>query len=279
VFVAFTLADARRDPWKLWAAALAALGPVLWLLHNVVAHGEALHFAARVSAYQRALGGAVASYPMALVREEPELFIFTALLAIGTKLPRSLRRPAVALAAMMLSLVVASMLGGAPTHHAGRALLVIWLAMVVYVAHGVRGVMYRKSWRKWLALSVCIVMPLGALVLRPWYARLDAFIDRNDELAIGRAAAAEPGLILCQVDDYAHFAIQAGTGNPARIILDRSIDPRTAPEPSSFTSADRAQTRAKEAGAAWIIAKGSPALSPLGHPQASAGSWRLWRVK
>jgi hypothetical protein len=232
-----------------------------------------------VSAYQRAVGGAAASYPMALVREEPELFIFTALLAVGTKLPRSLRRPAAALAVMFAALLLASIRGGAPTHHAGRALLVIWIAMVVYVAHGARGVMYRRRWRKWLALSVCTVMPLGALMLRPWFARLDAFIDREDEIAIGRAATAEPGLILCQVDDYAHFAIQAGTGNPARIILDRTIDPRAPPEPSSFIDAEHATARAQQAGAAWIIARDSPNLSALGEPQASAGNWRLWRTE
>ena len=54
------LSDARRarlGKRAAWTAALiATTAPLLWLLHNRIIHGDALHFLARVSAYQRALG-------------------------------------------------------------------------------------------------------------------------------------------------------------------------------------------------------------------------------
>ena len=86
LFAALCLWDARRDPLpKIAAALLALVGPVAWIVHNAVAHGDPFHFIARVSAYKNALDGssagllaAIAGYPLSLLREEPELCILAA---------------------------------------------------------------------------------------------------------------------------------------------------------------------------------------------------------
>jgi hypothetical protein len=280
VFAAYCAFDARRSRGMLVPAAIAIAGPLMWILHNAIAHGSALHFVTRVSDYKHAVGGAVVSYPLALVREEPELFIFTALLAWGTKLPRSCRRAAVCIGAMMLTLLVATAAGGAPTHHAGRALLVVWLAMAIYVAHGARGVLYQAKWRPWFTAAVLLVLPAGAFVLRPWYAQLDSFIHRDHELTIGRLAAkhAAGQRILVEVIDYSYFAIQAGGGDPSMFVLDRTVDPRNPEGRSSFTSADTIRARANETGSSYVVARQTSAGPSLGPPLASAGPWSLWRA-
>ncbi|MEO5731651.1 MAG: glycosyltransferase family 39 protein, partial [Byssovorax sp.] len=96
-FALLSLADARRarvgeSPRLALSAALALAGPAAWIAWNQRAHGEALHFLTRVAAYRKALGGGsdesaltrFFAYPVALVRQEPELFaVLVVLLALA----------------------------------------------------------------------------------------------------------------------------------------------------------------------------------------------------
>ena len=293
-FAVFCLWDAREDKDripKIAAALLALLGPLGWIAHNAVAHGDALHFVARVSAYKKALGGeggwltAIAGYPLSLLREEPELCLVSAALLVHHRvakrpLPESLPRLALVAGVLLGGLTAAALPGGAPTHHAGRALLTIWLLAALYV--GAAATAFRrldKRPRLYTALAITSVVVGGAAVLRPWYARLDSWASREDATAIGAIAAdrlAPNDRALVEVRDYGYYAVQAGSGTPWRIVPDRSIDPRKAVPPSSFDDPERLAARAS--GFAGVIGYPSDTThAALGEPEASEGSWALWR--
>lgn len=272
---------------ELLAAALALFGPAAWLVHNARAHGDALHFVARVSAYKRALGGddpfAIVAYPLALLREEPELWLLLfvpALVRRSVRPPEALRGPLVALAGMVALLSVAAARGGAPTHHNGRAMLAVWLLVAVVLgAAGARILSVAGGARRaWLA-SLAVVLPLGVILLRPWYARLDSMAARSDEERLGARVAEEPpGAVLLEVRDYGYFAIQAASGSPARFVLDRTPDPRATTEPSSFRDEAALRERVRSTGARLVLGWESAATGWLGEPLAAAGALRLWRA-
>jgi hypothetical protein len=299
-FAAFSLWDCARGARErasiAGAALFALVGPALWIAHNASVHGEALHFLARVSAYKRAVDpseptllAALAGYPLSLLREEPELCCAAlALVLVARPLrPPSLARTSAALALLLVLLTAASIPGGAPTHHAGRALLAIWLALAIYVGAGAHhaitgGALGKQRRQAYAALTLAAVIG-GAFVLRPWYARLDSFITRADEIAIGAAAAhhSRPDeRILVEVIDYGHFAIQAGSGAPERFVLDRFPDPG-APAPAfpTFVSELAIRDRARRAGATYLVARRTHVTHALGPPLATHGIWSLWSLE
>jgi hypothetical protein len=275
------------------AVALALLGPFAWLGHNALVHGDALHFAARVSAYRQAVGARSAladafGYPLALLREEPELCLLAAVL-LGARWHRregvrpSARRVVIGLGVLVAGLMVAAVRGGAPTHHAGRALLGVWLALALFVGAEAEPVLGRRDrWRPGLVGLLLVILALGAAVLRPWFSRLDSMAARADETAIGLAAGRlvpAGGRILLAVEDYGFFAIEAASGRPELFVLDRDIDPRAAQAPSSFASPTRLRARLAEVRATHAAGRESPATAMLGAPLATAGDWRLWPVE
>jgi hypothetical protein len=269
------------------AAALALLGPLAWIAHNAHAHGAPLHFVARVSAYHRAVGGnaalAAIGYPLALLREEPELWLLVVapLLSRGrVALPTSLRGPLASLGAMVVALSLAAARGGAPTHHNGRAMLAVWLVVALGLGAGAWHAFAAGGRRRVALLAACaVVLPLGALVLRPWYARLDSMAARADEEGIGALVRAnDADAVLLEVRDFGFFAIEAGSGAPERFILDRSLDPREPERASSFRDEAALRERLRHSGARHVVAHEGEATRWLGAPLAAAGSLRLWRV-
>ncbi len=149
VLSALRLGQRRAAQVKLVAAALVALaGPAVWIGWNQVAHGDALHFLARVAAYRQALrpegDGSFArllAYPAAMLREEPELVLSPLalwLVARGTSLHASLAvgvrpflLPAALAAFQVIALSAALVRDGAPTHHPERATLVALLVIAL----------------------------------------------------------------------------------------------------------------------------------------------------
>lgn len=275
--------DAWRDERPAWllAAAIAAVGPSGWLLHNALAHGDPLHFAARVSAYKRALGGTGSffTYLSSLCREEPELVMLAIFVAghrsrFGPASPAS-RRVALVLGGMLVALSLASLPGSAPTHHSGRAVLAVWLAMAIYVAPSLRAWLSSPRGRL-VGLALAALVALGAVVLRPWYARLDRFTPRVDEVAIGDAARTAPAPVLLEVRDYRFYAIEAGSADPRRFVRERSIDPRQAIPPNAFDTPQALRRRMEETGAKAVVGTVATTAPVLGEPVAEAGPWGLF---
>jgi len=287
----FDARDRRHRGWLVLATAVAAVGPVGWLLHNATAHGDPLHFAARVSAYKRALGGtgSLFTYLSSLCREEPELVAVTVFVAGHRSRGAGVRRtevPAVSgncrvalvFGGVLVALSLASLPGSAPTHHSGRAVLAMWLAMALYIAPNLRS-WSEGSRRHLVALGLVALVAMGLLVLRPWYARLDRFTPRVDEVAIGAAAAGMEGPVLLEVVDYRFYAIEAGSGDPDLFVRERSIDPRHPIAPNAFDDPRRLRARIEQSGARAVVGRVEATESVLGPPSAEAGPWGLFLVR
>jgi hypothetical protein len=298
MFAAFCAADTRRWPEArarlLGGAALALAGPMLWLAWNRVAHHDALHFLARVAAYRQALGGVEGSaasravaYPVAFVREAPELAVVVvlgaALLAATRALGERLRpyaRPAWVVAAQVAALSVAMIKDGAPTHHPERAVLSAMLLAAVLggalVTHALAPMPAVK--RAFAACAIALLaVAAGAL---GHGARDEAFVQRRDEEAIGRAARArvEPGTrLLVEAVDYGHLAVAAAFGRPWEAEADRSLDPRQPKTASSFEDPALLVTRLSMAGARCAASRVTNTVTAtMGSPLSTAGSWGLF---
>jgi hypothetical protein len=305
-FALLSLADARRaraaDCSRLVAAAaLAVTGPAAWIAWNHHAHGEALHFLTRVAAYKKALGAGtdesaltrLLAYPVALVREEPELFtaltvLFFAL-AWTTRLsalrPRLARvdRPLILALAQIAALSLAMVKDGAPTHHPERAVLVAMLLAAVIAGDLAASLLASPRVRGAVVASTAAAVTLAALVIRPRITADESFTPRAHEVAIGRAARAHvaPGeRVLVEVVDYGHLAIVAALGRPEDAVLDRSIDPRDAKVPASFDAVDALLARRAHAGATWAV--GRPSLvtrQVFRDPLHIEGNWALFAAR
>lgn len=270
VFAALCLADAARArrPAGLLPALLALLGPAAWIAWNRAAHGDALHFLARVAAYKQALGGAEAgaagrlwAYPWAMVREEPEIAVLLVASAIvlGLRAGRpALRaalapyaRPAAILVAQIVALSLAMIKDGAPTHHPERAVLAALLLLALAA-----GALASRLGGGWLALPLAAAL-LAAGLVRPRVSR-ERFADREDQAAIGRAAAAlsRPGeKVLLEVEDYGYLAVIAGLGRPEDALPERSIDPRLPPAPNRFADPRALTGLLATTEARWAVAR------------------------
>jgi hypothetical protein len=259
---AVALYDARRTGEKARAlGAMAALCfPLAWLAHGQYHYADPFFFIKRVAEYKAALGGNQASlsslifgYPLAIVRNEPELCFATlgALIAWGTHLRSA--RPLLLLGLMLLVLVVGDLRGGAPTHHQERAILAVWLFASIYLgaalfeigsllfgsARAAASVVARKRAQRGLA-ALLLGVALGPALARPFWTRVGIFAPRTEELALGRTARSlvRPyEKVVVATEDYGYFALMAGFAEPERCVVFDSHDPRTsarasAPAPS-----------------------------------------------
>jgi len=289
-------AAGERRASELYAAALALLGPVLWVVWNRVAHGDALHFLARVTAYRKALGGddggaaaRLYAYPLSMLREEPELCagLLLALLgavALGVARDswRRFARPLAMTLVQIAALSVAMVKDGAPTHHPERAVLSALLLMALFAGDAALRFARAASLRARSALGACclLAMMLGPLWVRRWFPG-DGMSAREDEVAIGHAAreVTRPGeKVLVEVVDYGYFAVVAALGRPEDAVLDRTIDPREPRKGSSFDEASALAMRLRDAGARGVIGRVSTATrAALGEPEVTRGAWGLWR--
>ncbi|WP_437607177.1 hypothetical protein WMF20_41045 [Sorangium sp. So ce834] len=301
------LGQGRAAQATLALAALAALaGPAAWIAWNRVAHGEALHFLARVASYRSALGPGsdgtllrLFAYPAAMVREEPELFLSLIALALvawrarrgaapGAARPfppllraaRPYALPGAVAAFQIGALSLALVRDGAPTHHPERAallaLLLLALAVGDLLARAFRGA--SSGARRALGGALLAVLCVG-LFFRP-HLRREHFNPRADEVAIGRAAAelTPPSApLLIEVVDYGHLATLAALGRPWGAHPDRSIDPRDPPVRSSFDDPASLARRAAGLGAVYLIGRvRPPVLDVAGPPLATRGAFGLW---
>jgi len=299
-FALFAAWDAfRRRSWWLCASALvAAAGALGWMLHGVMAHGDALFFVKRVVAYRRAIGSAPASlamrltaFPLRVLRCEPEVAVVSLAtlgaavsLGLSTEL-RRYRRAGILLLALLVFLVVGDLRDGAPTHHAERAVLAIWLAGAVLAGDlglHVWSALQARGRRVFTALLAAGVA-LAALMIRPWFARRDAFVDRKPEIEVGEnarhAVLPDGGRILIDTPDFAFYAIIAGLGRPSQAVPLDDHDPRHPRPPDPFTSTATLLARAHAAHARYLIATGAHVLSLPAAGEILAGSSRYMLVR
>lgn len=290
-------AKGRGRAASLSAGLIALAGPLAWIGWNRIAHGDPWHFVARVAAYRKALGGAepgglarLTAYPAAMFREEPELFAVLLLALIACAIARTpgyrdrLRRfawPAALTLLQIAALSFAMVKDGAPTHHPERAVLVAFL--LAAVAAGDLAVSFARAasarGRMLGGIGAVIIAGLIAALIRPRLPR-EGFAQRDDEVAIGRAAGAMMPVgarALVEVVDYGHLAVVAAIGRPEDAVLDRSIDPRDTPVRSSFEDPSALTARVAAAQAAYVIGRPSPVTAQaLGEPATARGGLAIW---
>jgi hypothetical protein len=284
---AFCLWDAIRHRRLVYVgcAALALLGPALWLIVSHKSHGDAWFFIGRVTAYRRALGGndvpiwrRLAEYPWALVWNALALcilFPIFAFMAPKTRQPDGPRyaRCAVTLLAMLGFLMLGSVRDGVPTHHAARVLLPLWFFGCVVAGREFA----RRATDAAGRLRVVIVV--AAITSIPLVEGLhlpsnEGFAERAFELEIGNAARQETkhGLAI-DTTDYGYFAVQAGFGSPLGTSVLDDHDPRRpkAAGQSPFSSAEALERVLHEQQARFVV------LTTAHAPLLAARCDELWK--
>ena len=205
-FAALTLHDAvrSRDSRFCLSSALALAFPLAWLLHGIVRHDHALFFLERVARYKAALGtdepllARLLRAPRGLLTFEPEIVLacVTAGLLWARRRQRApsaaLVRGSLCVAALFATLVAGDILGGAPTHHAERALLAVWFWCAMLAAFFVERIAHERRELRVLLPSLLISLIVATLLLRPRFSR-DDFADRRAEVDLGARARQRNG--------------------------------------------------------------------------------------
>jgi hypothetical protein len=226
------IAAARAKRWG--AAAVAALGPAAWIAWNARAHGDPLHFLARVAAARQATGAGAAArplvdtllaYPGALVGSAPVLALVSAV-ALGALGSRDVRArwgtPLASAAAILAFLIYGDTRDGAPTHHPERALLGVWWILATFAGDALGGLARAAAKRvspAWVvgacAAGLAACFGWSAMVWRHHPGRGEE--DRAAQIARGLALRArEPRAVRVTPCDYEHYALIAAFGAPER---------------------------------------------------------------
>jgi hypothetical protein len=185
---------------------------------------------------------------------------------------------AAAPAALVVVLMLAAFRGGAPTHHLGRALLVVWLGAALFVGRAASVAFRQRSDRNRFALAAVLSLAIGARLVRAPWIHANSFRSRAAELAIGAAVAGDRAAILLEVIDYGYYAVLAASGRPDAFVLDRRVGPRGPLGESSFRSHDALRRRIAEVSATHVVGRKGAATEPLGQPAQQTGAWALWEL-
>ena len=222
------LARARgqsRRPFVI-AALLAAVGPLAWMLWNLHAHGDALHFFARVSRFKRAIGEGATDTTTALLLY-PRLFAWMrpdALLAglagivIAARAPLLRARwrvPLACAAAQLAFLAIGNARDGAPAHHAERALLAVTFLVAIFAVDALTTLSGRALMVA-AALAVALWAMTTAHALSDVPGKTEAE-NRAPQIERGRTLRGETGTFVVEPCAYEHFALIAAFGAPERV--------------------------------------------------------------
>lgn len=254
----------------LGAAGLLALsGAGLWMLHGAGHHGDPLFFVDRVAAYRRAVGAAPESlwarllgYPFGFLRGEPELVLAASCVSAWAWLAQrraaspaasAWLRPWLLLCLLLASLIYGDLRDGAPTHHSERAVLALWTLSALWLVQRCRVLLSKPERRLPMAGLLLACALLGSLILRPWYARRDSFIDRTQALAAGAAARqlGAPKLGVATTD-FGFYAVMVGYRDPLASLSLRDNDPRRAQTHDPLASPDALRSALREADVRWV---------------------------
>jgi hypothetical protein len=285
LFGVMTAVDARRKrSGSLAVPAFVAVLPIaLWLAHGAVRHDDALFFWKRVASYKHALGVETTLAervfePLgALVRELPLLAV-TAALLVRRVVARSTLAPYArgfaGSAAIVVFLALGSAGGGAPTHHAARALLPVSYFLACVFGRALGDELEGRRFG----------VPLGALLVlfasRPWALASPPsdFARRELELHTGeRARTLGAPALLIDTPDYGYLAVTAAFRRPSAAAPLDDRDPRRSRPRDPFASLDALRARLAAAPNAWLVSTDAhaPLASKLGTVRARNAAFTL----
>jgi len=281
---------ARQIGARVKAAVITAAGPLSWIAWNAYAHGDPLHFHARVSAYWFAWGGGTAGpasawwlYPKTVILDAPILAASLAGGVVWIRRRAHLRtwlRPALGALGVVAALTFAQGIGGAPTHHPERTLLLVWAVGWIAAADWLAGrhAPNGTGWDRWRHLWVTATLLF--LVTRThsvssWYG-----VRRGEEVRLGTWLRQHTeGPLLLAPEDYGYFAIMAAMGAPERVRLGGSVDPPDKDARSAFSTVAGLRSRVGREGARWLVASGEAAgvAERLGRERMMSGRYRVFQ--
>jgi Dolichyl-phosphate-mannose-protein mannosyltransferase len=281
VLALVSVVDALRTRQPRWLLAVGfAMTPiVLWLLHGVVRHGDALFFVERVTQYRAALGRGASGWGsawlstlLAIPRFEPELFaVFGVALVLSLSRGESpfsgvAWRPVAVLAALLLLLIAADARGGSATHHPERSLLPVFWFLALVTAGLVSNLALTLA-RAWLLPALALPLALaGSIWVRPNVS--ETFARRDEEEHIGRLLRGIGATdVALDTDDFGYFAVQAALGHGKSWPLS-DHDPRNAAPPRPVTPE---QLQRRLGDARWLVTtrERETLASPLGAVRAT----------
>lgn len=255
-------AVALRQSALVGPLALCVVGPLAWMGHGWLHHGDPTFFLDRVASYRRALGQgsggefrSLLNTPSLLLRCEPELAA-AALLGLLPRVRRALpdlRRLGIGIGALLILLVLGDLGDGAPTHHPERALLFAWLGGCVLV-----GAALPLAFRYHRAGGLAVLGAVLVLALaRPWTLPEHGFVDRREELRFGesiRDRVPRGERIVVDVGDYGYCAVIAGLARPSDAHGLSASDPRQR-DTEDVPPSERLRGHLREQDAAWLVLK------------------------
>lgn len=232
--VASAVAAIRRRPRTLHAfapALLALTGMGLWMAWNAHAHDGPLHFFDRVAKFRRAseLGEApwitkLLVYPAAFVRGSPELTLGAAVLGCIAALRSDVRHRTGPLLAVMLfafaALVYGNVRDGAPTHHAERPMLPLYVLVAMLLCDALARAVAKRAEGRGGLFRVLGMVTAGAAIVsyatryRDYPGTGEA--AREAQLRRGIALRGEAHLTV-EPCAYEHFALIAAYGAPEHV--------------------------------------------------------------
>ncbi len=239
--------DAHQSRLGAAIVATLVLGPLGWLAWNAHAHGDALHFLARVARFRQRSGQAGGStltqvwfYPGAVLRDQKEIAVLAVLAVLGVTLRKDVRdafaRPLSACLMVLLFLMYGAVNDGAPTHHPARALCIVYPVLVAATFASVRAwtaerFSVRASWAAWLALAFTSLGMPWLSAERPGSSPSE---DRAPEIARGLSLrASDEQHVSVKPCAYEHLALIAAYGAPERVTVEPAQIP-AAGEPCSL---------------------------------------------
>ena len=279
---------------RIGPVALACAGPVVWILWNHHAHGNALSFHVRVSNYWFLSGGGsqgvwadLRAFVEPLMADGLVLLLVALVAVIGRwgnlRLWRDWMVPGLSCVFLVAALLVAQRGGGAPTHHPERSMLAVWAVGWIAVC----------DLLPWQVISSHRVFTTGRVVLLVVIAtglstaRLGRLarsygVNRPDELVVGDwLRNRSEGSVWLAPRDYGYFAILAAMQSGDRVTLAASVEPQDRGTPSPFDREDWLRRRVCEGAFRWLVAQSDRGLMAkrVGDVRLETGAWVVVEVR
>jgi hypothetical protein len=232
------LRGTRRFGALVLAATIAVAAPVAWLAWNAHAHGDMMHFVARVARYRAAIGAAsvplsdkLLGYPRALMSAARGVVVLGTsgvIAIIVTRDPALFRRwfrPIITTVVGLAFLICGDVRDGAPTHHAERALLApLWVMAAIGIDATcvlVKRYVWSRPRREGLAVGVASAAAVVWVVhvVATWREHPARAPEEQRETQIARGRelrARNEAHIDVTPCAYEHFALLAAYGLPER---------------------------------------------------------------
>lgn len=287
-------------------AGLCVAGPLGWMVHGLLTHGDGLFFVKRVVDYRAALGvspktwlAVLSNYPAALATCEPVLTVLALVSgALAYARLRTRRAPIVqdrvvhhrplllgAAALGLVFLIWGDVSDGAPTHHPERALLTIWLLVLLISLRSLQTATLRTDDQRlsavWFGCGLTLCAAAGSGLW--WSLPSKHFTDRSAEVALGERLAGEldpSRRLFVETEGYEYLAVSVGTGRPWLVDGYNRHDPRQSTSGPPWSDGAALDAYFRQRNVRWLVVPEfrAKALGGLATEHGAFGSSKIFRT-